>query len=252
MDLKESVSLIERMDGLKSYYRDKFVPKDEKVEHLDEISINKKKQNMNTAVNAIDGVQDYVKTFCIITGQSQMGQKGTNNINRNGNNNILQVLRDGKYAYVPVKGKYGRVEDTFMIFNIPIDNAKYLAKETRQQSFIFGRKENCKTFFDYYEYDENSREYRFIETKDYYQDMTNSTDYYTEIGNKKKFSIPFDVFNECCSTFNSIISEQMNKSQKYRENYEERVKKCLMENRTGRFLYENRCLVYGSLFSSKF
>ena len=66
MDIKESVSLIERMDGLKSYYRDKFVSKDEKTEHLDEISINKKKQNMNTAVNAIDGVQDYVKTFCII------------------------------------------------------------------------------------------------------------------------------------------------------------------------------------------
>ena len=228
---------------------------------LNEESISQKKDEVQAAVDAIEGKENYVHTFCIITGQNPMGMKGTNNVNRTNNNKLRKILKAGHYAYVPVKGKYGNTEDSFIIFNLPLDNAKEIASETSQESFIFGRVESDNAdsaVFDLYVIDRSTGKYEYEETKNYHingsQKVTDDEtgeekeDLYTQVGDKK-FSVDFDYFKEGRERFNAIISEQAAKSDKYRDRIE-KFQECLIEEgRTGRSAYMNRSLVYGSLFS---
>jgi hypothetical protein len=190
-----------------------------------------------------------------------MGIEGSNNVNRTNNKKLRKILKAGHYAYVPVKGKYGNTEDSFIIFNLPLDNAKEIATETSQESFIFGRVEDDNAesaVFDLYVIDRSTGKYEYEETKNYHingsQKVTDDEtgeekeDLYTQVGDKK-FSVDFDYFKEGMERFNSIISEQAAKSNKYRDRIE-KFQECLIEEgRTGRSAYMNRSLVYGSLFS---
>jgi hypothetical protein len=241
--LNESKGLMERMGLIK------------------EESISQKKDEVEAAIDAIEGKKNYVHTFCIITGQNPMGIEGSNNVNRTNNKKLRKILKAGHYAYVPVKGKYGNTEDSFIIFNLPLDNAKEIATETSQESFIFGRVEDDNAesaVFDLYVIDRSTGKYEYEETKNYHlkgsqtvvDDETGEEreDYYTQVGDKK-FSVDFDYFKEGRERFNQIISEQVEKSEKYK-NRVERFQECLIEEgRTGRSAYMNRSLIYGSLFS---
>lgn len=229
---------------------------------INEESMNKKKDEIQAAVDAIEGKKNYVHTFCIITGQNPMGIDGTNRTNRTNNNKLRKILKIGHYAYVPVKGKYGSTEDSFVIFNLPLDNAKAIATETAQESFIFGRVEDDNAdsaVFDLYVINKQTGKYEYVETKNYHingsqtvvDDETGEEreDYYTQIGDKKKFSVDFDYFKEGKDRFNKVISEQVEKSEKYRERIERFQENLIEEGRTGRSAYMNRSLIYGSLFS---
>ena len=229
---------------------------------ISEESISQKKAEVEAAIDTIEGKKNYVHTFCIITGQNPMGKKSDNHINRTNNNALRRILKAGHYAYVPVRGKYGNTEDSFIIFNIPLDNAKDIASETSQESFIYGRVEEeneGSAVFDLYVVDEQTGKYRYIETKNYHINGAQKVkdektgeekeDFFTQVGDKKKFSVDFDYFKEGYERFNSIIAEQVAKSDKYRERVELFQSKLLEEGRTGHSAYLNRSLVYGSLFS---
>lgn len=249
--LNESKSLMERM-GL-----------------ISEESINKKKADMKAAIEAIEGKKNYVHTFCIITGQNPMADKSSNLVNRTGNSKLRSIMKAGHYAYIPVKGKYEHTEDSFIIFNIPLDNAKRIAGEVSQESFIYGRVEQenqDSAIFDLYVMNKQTGEYEYKETKDYYingpQIITDKEtgekkeDYFTQVGDKKKgdkvkkFSVDFDYFKEGMEKFNNIIAEQIAKSEDYRKRVEEFQDKLIEEGKTGRYMYMNRSLIYGSLFST--
>ena len=229
---------------------------------INEESINKKKDEIQAAVDAIEGKENYVHTFCIITGQNPMGMKSDNHTNRAGNKRLRSILKAGHYAYIPVRGKYGNTEDSFIIFNLPLDNAKEIATETSQESFIYGRveKENDgSAIFDLYVIDKQTGKYKYIETKNYHingaQKVKNKKtgkeeeDLFTQVGDKKKFSVDFDYFKEGYERFNTVISEQVAKSEEYKDRIEQFQSNLLDEGRTGRSAYMNRSLVYGSLFS---
>lgn len=189
--LKESTNLMNRM-GM-----------------INEESINKKKQEMEDAMAAIDGQSSFVDTFYIITGQNPNGNTGDNRTNRIGNKRLKEILKAGHYTAVPVKGKYGMVEDSYIVFNIPLDVAKNIANELSQESFIYGRKQENKVVFELYMMDESTGEYQFVESKDYYEDKKDNDDYFTEIGDKK-FSLPFDTFKEGIEKNKSIIKDGLN------------------------------------------
>lgn len=235
---------------------------------LNEESISQKKDEVKAAIDAIEGKKNYVHTFCIITGQNPMGGTGTNNVNRTGNKKLRNILKAGHYAYVPVKGKYcytddgGKfhddTEDSFVIFNLPLNNAKAIATETSQHSFIFGRvdgENKDSAIFDLYVINDETGEYEYEETKNYHlredeleRDEDGKELGFTQVGDKK-FSVDFDYFKEGFDRFNTLITEQVTKSEKYR-NRIERFQNALVEERVnGRPAYINRSLIYGSLFS---
>ena len=215
---------------------------------LTEIAINKKKQMKQSAINSINGVQDWVKTFLILTGQNPMGQIGTNKDNRNANTTLVKYLKQGNFAWQPVKGKYGTTEDSKIIFNISITESKRLALLFNQESFIYGRKEDDVTHFDLYVINNDGNDYIKTETQDKYNDMNGQEDYYTAIDKDHKFSIPFEYFNEACQNYNKIITEIYNKSDNYQSNYDRSLNESLKDDMTGKHYYLHRTLLYGGLF----
>ena len=259
--------------------RDAEMKKIADKQRLFEMSSAQKQQLFQQAFRAIDGIEDNVHTFCILTGENPMGEVSSNFINRRNNKDINQYLKDGNFAWQPVRGAYGEKqakakngellynEDgtplmipsfefaTKIIFNVRLSDAKALAAMTYQHSFIFGRKEvvmengepKGKVFFDLYVIDEENGGYVYKETKDYYIDMSGATNYYTQLG-KKKFSIPFDYFNESCMTFNRAIAARKKKSSRYKSNFDRYVYRVLDESRNGKTLYYWRGFLYRGLF----
>lgn len=218
------------------------------MDRIDEISRNKKAQLKQAAISAINGVEDNVKTFCIITAENPMGEKGGNSLNRISNNSLVDYLKKGNYAWQPVRGKYNDTENSKIIFNILLDEVKHIAKIFKQESFIYGTKENGITHFDYYEFNQNMGDYAFIERKDYYESKKDDNNFYTIIDKNNKFSIPYDYFNESCNSFNNIINEQKANSEKYKDNFGHFLNETLNDKKTLKRRYENRALIYGGLF----
>lgn len=224
------------------------------AKRMDEISINKKNQVKKTAMDALNGVDDNVKTFTILTAQNPMGEKSGNNVNRNANAELTSYLKQGNFAWQPVRGKYGNTEDSKMVFNISLDTCKALCLKFAQESFIYGRKEDGKTYFDLYVINDDHTDYNCVETKDYYDQVDKDEngekvkDYYTAIDGTHKFTVPFDYFKEAFDRFNNAVNEAKAKSEKYRKYYDKHLTESLREGMTGYHYYINRSLIYGGLF----
>lgn len=219
------------------------------AKRMDEISINKKQQNKQAAIDALDGKDDNIKTFAILTAQNPMGDKSGNSDNRKLNAELVDLLKRGNFAWQPVRGKYGTTEDSKIVFNITVQECKWLCLKFLQESFIYGRKENGKTFFDLYVINADSTDYNLIETHEGYESMSAGVnDYYTAIDKDHKFTVPFDYFNEACEYFNSKVNEAKAKSGKYRDNYDKHLAETLAEGKTGYHYFLNRSLIYGGMF----
>lgn len=214
---------------------------------VSEISINKKKELTKNAFNAVKGVQDNIKTFCIVTGENPMGEPGSNKLNRTNKNSLTNYLRFGNFPWTTVRGKYGNSENPKMIFNITLSDAKIIALKFIQESFIFGRKMDDKVYFDLYFINENKTDYELKETQDYSIEI-DGDDYFTVINNKYKFNIPFKYFNEACDSFNNVINEIKDTHPKYKNEFERFLNESLLESKTLKSRYTNRTLLYGGLF----
>lgn len=223
---------------------------DELTEGLEEISRNKKRQNRKAALDAVGGESvDNVKTFCIITGENPMGQSSGRADNRRANKSINSYLEQGNYAWEPVRGKYGNTENSKIIFNISLDEAKRLGVMFQQESFIFGRKEGGKTLFDLYMINDTHDGYNFVETQEKSERVGDEqNDFYTAIGKNYKFNVPFEYFKEACEKFNSIINEAKEKSESYRDNYPRSLNESIKDGMTGNHYFLHRTLMYGGLF----
>ena len=221
----------------------------EHKQNLDEISRNKKKKLKNKAIDSVYTDDDNVKTFCIITGENPMGKTGGNKLNRNANASLLDYLKSGNFAWQPIRGNYSEnSENSKIIFNLPLDSAKFLGLKFLQQSFIYGRKEEGKTYFDLYVINEKHDDYELKETKSYYTDRIDAEDNYTIIDDKHKFNIPFEYFNEACIAFNNIINETKRNHPRYANEFNRFLNESLLPNKTGYYRYIHNCLLYGGLF----
>lgn len=221
------------------------------TESVDEISRNKKAQIKRQAVNSVFGKEDNVKTFVILTGENPMGEKGGNNLNRNANSELVQYLNMGNFAWQSVSGKYGNTENSKIIFNVTLEDAKKMGLQFRQESFIYGRKEGETTYFDLYMINPEHTDYDFTETQTKVDKVGNGQkDFYTGIDKKNKFNIPFEIFNEACVRFNKVINEAKVLLPKYRQNFERSLNESLKPNKTGNSRYMHRSLLYGKLFEN--
>lgn len=227
----------------------KHLIKESVTQALNEISKSDKNKLVQNGYNIIDNSDDNIRTFCIITGENPMGIDANNRENRNNQKLLTDYLKQGNFAWLPIRGKYNSTENPKMIFNIRVADAKLLGLETMQESFIFGRKESGKVYFDLYYINAEQKDYDLVETKDYVlNDIQNSTNMYSIINNKRKFNFPFTFFNECCNSFNGIINEHKKSSDKYNQNFQRYLNESLDCRKTYKSCYMSRSLIYGGLF----
>lgn len=103
------------------------------VQRLDESTYAKMMRTLTGMVPSID-------SFAIITWENPRTTKATPQYNKEANEKLKQILKNGNYGYRQIKGKYDSVENPFMINNIDREYAKELGKQGNQSSIIYGER----------------------------------------------------------------------------------------------------------------
>lgn len=82
-----------------------------------------------------------IKTWAIITGENPMAMDVPAQLNRRRQQSFEQSLSRMSLQFIKIEGMYGNKERPFMIFNLRLVDAKYLASLYEQESFIFGERD---------------------------------------------------------------------------------------------------------------
>lgn len=88
------------------------------------------------------------RSFVIITAENPMAKELSQQENRELQASLLAKLEEDGKKFVVQKGKYGNEENPVVIFDVPDDYGKDLAKMYMQESFIYG--ERSDSGFTYY------------------------------------------------------------------------------------------------------
>lgn len=192
----------------------------------------------------------YIKTFAIFTANNPDAEQTTrkNNISlnkglkRDMKFDIEKELNNGYWSYYKVKGKYGNVENSFIIYNITLTDAKELSAKYHQQSFIYGTNEDGKLTFAFYANRSKSNyDYVKVDEKDSFNILDKDAEnYYTQISRDFKFSIPFDVFEVAADQMIEELEERKEQIKWSENDIVECIKNSLDEKKTNTHKYQCR------------
>lgn len=146
-----------------------------------------------------------IKTFAIFTAENrdakQMNRKQNKELNKElkrdlSNADIEKSIISARYSYYKVKGKYGTIENSFIVYNITLDDAKSLCAKNGQQSFIFCTNDSGILRFQLWANASRSGySYKLVDEKEEFNVLDDDAkDYYTQISRDFKFNIPFEKF----------------------------------------------------------
>lgn len=148
---------------------------------------------------------DKIKTFAIFTAENKDAVKMSSSQNTKLNKQLKKDLSNtdlensiisGRYSYYKVTGKYGSVENSFIVYNITLEDVKSLCAKNGQQSFIFCNNNNGKLVFQFWaNASKSGYSYKLVDEKEEFDILDDSAkDYYTQISRDFKINIPFDRF----------------------------------------------------------
>ena len=155
------------------------------------------------ARQSLYGKRNAVKQFVIMTPENPMGLSVTAEENAKRRKKFENMLTDGGlYAY-PVRGKYNTTEHSYIVFNMPLNLAKEVAKAYDQQSFIFAivKGEN-DVEFQYWEKNASEqdkdakgkdKQYHYVESKEQFIKFDNDKDLFSLL---RKSCTMFFFFSE--------------------------------------------------------
>lgn len=198
--------------------KNKSVELMERMGMINEKSINAKKRDIERVEKTFEnGNNTYIKCFAVLTAENPDSQKASNSYNKKANKNLFKALKT-QYTIIPTQGKFGNVENSFLVFNIDRSVVEYYCGQNEQTSFIFSKVEGGKVISEYWEkqdvtqsYDKVNNPYVLKDTCDDWVDMSGADDYYTIVGNKFKYSIPFSIFEDYNNRLGKLLNEVTDK-----------------------------------------
>ena len=221
-------------------YNNEFVPKE-----VNETSRRQKAQS------ALDGKNQNVKTMAILTSENPRYKElsdGENTNNAERTENLEKDLKLGRFAWFPVKGQYEGKENSYLIYNISLENALFLGKKFGQESIIFINGRHCEYWEQY-----GNGKYKKTHDREMKQrlDMSNADDFYTQVSKNFKFQIPFfdgndenkNAMTESIKKVNTVIKSRI----KDLNEIKRRLNTTLTAS-SGYNRYCNRCILYGDNF----
>lgn len=158
------------------------------------------------ATAALNGANSNIRTMAILTSDNpryEVSSEVGNVDNAKRRNDLERNLKIGHYAWFPVKGQYEGKENSYIIYNISLDNALYLGRKYGQESIIFMDGGHCQ----YWE-QKGDGKYTMTHEREMHQrlDMANADDYFTQVSRAFKFQLPFfDGSDENQQTMNESI-----------------------------------------------
>ena len=185
---------------------------------VNEDSINAKQRNIKRVENAFNnGVSNYIRCFAVLTAENPDSKKASNAYNKKANKELFKTLKT-QYTVIPTQGKFGNVENSFLVINIDRGVVEYYCGANEQTSFIFSKVEEGKVVSEYWEkqdvtqpYDKHNNPYVLKDTCDDWVDMSSADDYYTIVGKKFKYSIPFSIFESYNRKMGELLKEVKDK-----------------------------------------
>ena len=144
------------------------------------------------AKKVLTGIHPTIFTFGIITPENPMGNKLDKFENSKLQDEFKNYLYDGRYHYTRIKGKYGNSENPWLIYNVSLEDMKRFGIQYDQESFIFGRIEDQKVTYEYWDKKKDSL-YSLKDTADMFKTAFENKDFFTSL-KSWKFTIPFSVF----------------------------------------------------------
>lgn len=199
---------------------------------------------------AMYGVLPNVKSFVIITPENPMGEMMSKKENMKRIADFKKYLKDGKYKYIRVKGKYDNKENPFVVFNVSVSGAKKIGNQYNRESFIYAKNKNEKqkeknVLFEYYQKDKN-KPYKKLDEIDYFDFKDDAEDFFTRL-KSWKFNIPFSIFEEIINhnpynvELNENVIECIN-------NFNEEI---ILDNSTLNHQYKLRCYINACINTNK-
>lgn len=185
-----------------------------------------------------------IHTFGIMTGENPNTKKLSSAVNDELNKGFESWLKRTGYQFYKVKGKYGSVEHSYLVYNVALADMIIFATDLKQQSFIYGKNINGKLTFQFWANRAKSGKYSYVKVdeKNTYTTSPEFEDAYSQISREFKFSIPFEVF--------TVSSEDM--IERFNENLSLYDKKCLLDRTLNESLtYMGRTVARCRLYRNK-
>ena len=167
-----------------------------------------------------------IRTFAVLSAENPMGMKNSATENNKNTAELKSKLKELGVHYVPIEGKYGNIEHSFMLFNIAREDAQYLAEWFEQESFFFGINGSPATLIYYETSESDPSKYRKVEESKNITNESDADDFFSRHGDFK-FKFDLDYFKESVKV---IASKIIN---------EDALEKSIQENRTmkSRFIH---------------
>ena len=167
-----------------------------------------------------------IRTFAVLSAENPMGMKNSATENNKNTAELKSKLKELGVQYVPIEGKYGNIEHSFMLFNIAREDAQYLAEWFEQESFFFGINGSPATLIYYETSESDPSKYRKVEESKNITNESDADDFFSRHGDFK-FKFDLDYFKESVKV---IASKIIN---------EDALEKSIQENRTmkSRFIH---------------
>lgn len=167
-----------------------------------------------------------IRTFAVLSAENPMGMKNSSAENNKNTTELKSKLKELGVQYVPIEGKYGNIEHSFMLFNIAREDAQYLAEWFEQESFFFGINGSPATLIYYETSESDPSKYRKVEESKNITNESDADDFFSRHGDFK-FKFDLDYFKESVKV---IASKIIN---------EDALEKSIQENRTmkSRFIH---------------
>lgn len=126
---------------------------------------------------------------------------------------LKALLRRGQYGWVPVRGKYGEEERSFLVPNMTTDEAIRICQRFGQDSFIHGiRNEDGGMRYEYWESPDGGRTYTISREKERYDVMDSDADDMFSDRRGFKFQIPFfEAVESAIAEYDKYILENCSK-----------------------------------------
>ena len=148
-----------------------------------------------------------IRTFAVLSAENPMGMKNSASENNKNTAELKSKLKELGVQYVPIDGKYGNIEHSFMLFNIAREDAQYLAEWFEQESFFFGINGSPATLIYYETSESDPSKYRKVEESKNITNESDADDFFSRHGDFK-FKFDLDYFKESVKVIASkIINE---------------------------------------------
>lgn len=196
-------------------------------EELDEIFVNENSNRYRRVKKALFGdPSGKIKTFAIISPENPLGMKNSDDpewkekfarwtsnkalYNKEMLNSLKKdiaydkiqstgekALKYGNHVFVQIRGKYGDYENTLIIFNLTLNDAKVIARDYGQESFFWGivsNKEDTPSTIGYYLTKNFGKTYDLVEVTNTIYDESEAEDFFSKFG--LKFRIGMREFGD--------------------------------------------------------